>query len=157
MQDTRKKIVPYNRYRTNGSAALKEAEAYQAPQKKKKENRKPEPEQTLPVNNLSVYYTCFLALAAVCIVWGCVHYLQLRAEGIALHKEIVAMEAQLEAKTLENDNAYHNVMNSVDMEEIKRIAMEEYGMAIPRPDQVVEYTFPDMDYVWQFRDVDGQG
>lgn len=153
MQKAKEKTDISKYYQTNGSVALQEAAVHQTPQAEEEV-----PKQNAQMfhigSSLNLYYTCFLALAAVCVVCGCVHYLQLRAKETALHKEIMSLESQLEEKTLENQNKYRNILNSVDMQEIKRIATEEYGMGTPRSDQVVVYSLPDTDYVRQFRDVD---
>lgn len=150
MQKAKEKTNISKHYQTNGSAALQESTVYRTKEEIPKRN-----EQVFHIgSSLNLYYTCFLAIAAVCVVCGCVHYLQLRAKETALHKEIVSLEAQLEEKTLENQNKYRNILNSVDMKEIKRIATEEYGMGTPRSDQVVVYSLPDTDYVRQFRDIE---
>lgn len=102
---------------------------------------------------LSVGYVLFLTAAAVVTVFTCVNYLQLQAKGTRLQKQVTALEAQLDAAVLENDSKYNQIMLSVDMEHIKQVAMNEYGMSYATGSQIIEYNLPDSDYVRQYSEV----
>ena len=91
--------------------------------------------------------------AAVVTVLTCVNYLQLQAKGTRLQKQVTALETQLDQAKLENDSNYNQIMAGVDMEHIKDIAMNEYGMTYAAGSQIVEYELQDNDYVRQYSDV----
>lgn len=102
---------------------------------------------------MGVGYVLFLTAAAVVTVFTCVNYLQLQAKGTRLQKQVTALETQLDAAKLENDSNYNRIMSSVDMEHIKDVAMNEYGMTYAAGSQIVEYDLKDSDYVRQYSDV----
>ena len=54
---------------------------------------------------------------------------------------------------LANDETYTKIMSSVDLEEIKRIAVSELGMKYAKEGQVVQYTGEGNDYVRQYSDI----
>ena len=102
---------------------------------------------------MSIGYVLFLTAAAVVTVFTCVNYLQLQAKGTRLQKQVTALETQLDQAKLENDSNYNQIMAGVDMEHIKDIAMNEYGMTYAAGSQIVEYELQDSDYVRQYSDV----
>ena len=77
----------------------------------------------------------------------------LQAKGTRLQKQVTALETQLDQAKLENDSNYNQIMAGVDMEHIKDIAMNEYGMTYAAGSQIVEYELQDSDYVRQYSDV----
>ena len=54
---------------------------------------------------------------------------------------------------LENDETYTKIMSSVDLEEIKRIAINELGMKYAKEGQVITYSGEGSDYVRQYDDI----
>ena len=49
---------------------------------------------------------------------------------------ISRLESQLNALKLDNDEEYSRITSSVDLEEVKRIAIQELGMQQPRSEQI---------------------
>ncbi len=98
-------------------------------------------------------YVLFLTAASVVTVIVCVNFLQLRAKGTLLQEEVSALEAQLDSAVLENDSEYNRVMNSVDMEYVKNVAVNELGMKKASSKQVVTYELEDGDYVRQYSEI----
>jgi hypothetical protein len=66
---------------------------------------------------------------------------------------ISSLESELNDKRLANDETYNKIMSSVDLEEIKRIAVNELGMKYAKEGQVIEYTGEGNDYVRQYSDI----
>ena len=54
---------------------------------------------------------------------------------------------------LANDEEYTKIMSSVDLEEIKRIAIEELGMKYAKDGQVITYSGEGNDYVRQYKEI----
>ena len=101
------------------------------------------------VQYVNIFYTVFLAAAAVMVLWSCVNYLQLQAETTSRAKNIAALETQLENLRKENDDNYTRIMTSVDLDYIKEVAINELGMVYASEDQVILYDGGTRDYVRQ--------
>ncbi|NBK91289.1 hypothetical protein D5278_04705 [bacterium 1XD21-13] len=105
------------------------------------------------VNYLSVGYTLFLTAASILALWVCAGYLQLQADNTAKMKNIAALEAQLSEMKAENDDEYNRVTSSVDLEEVRDIAINELGMVYAQADQVILYDGQGSDYVRQYEEI----
>ena len=95
----------------------------------------------------------FLTAACGLTLWVCAGYLQLQADNTAKVKNIAALESQLSDLKTENDDEYNRVVTSVDLEEIRDIAINELGMVYAQEDQVVLYDSEGSDYVRQYADI----
>lgn len=104
-------------------------------------------------SQMNVRYVVFLTAAAVATVWMCVNYLQLKAQGTRLQKQVTALETSLDAAILQNDSDYNRIMAGVDMEHVKDVAVNELGMGYATKNQVQTYSLDDSDYVRQYADV----
>lgn len=99
--------------------------------------------------SVNFVYVLFLA-AAVCItVYAMISYISLQAEITNLVNNIGFYEQDLNNKTLANDDEYSKMVNAVDYDEIRRVAIEELGMVYASEDQIVSYTRENSDYVIQ--------
>ncbi len=103
--------------------------------------------------HITLAYVIFLTVAATAAVFLCVQYLQLQALGITYRKEIVRMESTLSTARMANDNAYEEAMSSVNMEQIKEIAVHELGMKYASQGQVIFYNSTDSDYIRQYGEI----
>lgn len=86
-----------------------------------------------------------LSAAGMMLMW----YIGLQFDVTNSVKTISRLESQLVNMRLENDEELNRVESAVDLEEIKRIAIEELGMSYARDGQVVEYSAEGSDYVRQ--------
>lgn len=98
-------------------------------------------------------YVMFLSVACVVTFVVCFHYIQLRSEITGRIENISVLESQLSDLKIENDAEYSRVSNSIDLEEIKRIAMEELGMVYADEEQVVMYEDKEEEYFRQYEEV----
>ena len=98
-------------------------------------------------------YVAFLTVASIVSFVICFHYIQLRSQITADMKTIANLESDLSNIKISNDAELSRVNNSIDLEEIKRIAMEELGMVYASEDQVVLYQDKDAEYFRQYEDV----
>ena len=105
------------------------------------------------VKYLSIGYSLLLTAAAVVALWVCAGYLKLQAENSARMKNIVALEAKLSELKAENDDEYNRVTTSVDLDEIRDIAINELGMVYAGADQVILYDGQGSDYVRQYQEI----
>ncbi len=131
--------------------AVRRLDAEPAPQRREvsgttRQNR----ERALQMN---LGYVLFLTAAAVITVFMCVNFLQLRATGTLLQEEVATLEAELDSAVLANDSEYNRVMNNVDLEHVKDVAINELGMQKASAKQVVAYEPEDGDYVRQYAEI----
>jgi cell division protein FtsL len=91
------------------------------------------------------------AIVLVCIVL--MSYVKLQSEMTNHISTISSLESELNEKKLANDETYTKIMSSVDLEEIKRIAVSELGMKYAKEGQVIEYEGEGNDYVRQYSDI----
>lgn len=102
---------------------------------------------------MNLGYVMFLAAAVTAMGFICIQYLQLQADITGRVKNIAKLESTLNDLKLANDEEYARIMGSVDLEEIKRVAMEELGMKYASESQIVTYSGDSSDYVRQYRDI----
>jgi hypothetical protein len=67
-------------------------------------------------------------------------YITLQADIKTSVKTISTMEAKLNSLKQDNDEAYNKAVSNLDLEEIKRIAIGEYGMTYATEGQIVTYS-----------------
>ena len=91
------------------------------------------------------------ALIAVCVVL--MSYIKMQSDITNHITNISKLESQLNEMKLANDETYTKIMSSVDLEEIKRIAVNELGMKYAEEGQVIQYTGEGNDYVRQYSDI----
>ena len=106
---------------------------------------------------VSAGYVVFLTAAALLTLVVCVGYVRLQARITDSSKKVTAMQEELAQLREENDTRYNTVMDSVDVEEIKKAAQEDLGMVYASPEQVVEYESPSADYVKQYESIPEDG
>ncbi|MDE6221518.1 MAG: cell division protein FtsL, partial [Lachnospiraceae bacterium] len=95
----------------------------------------------------------YIAVAAAAFVIVCgvlMGYVNLQSDITNHITNISKLESQLNEMRLANDETYTKIMSSIDLEEIKRIAVNELGMKYAKEGQVIEYTGEGNDYVRQY-------
>ncbi len=96
---------------------------------------------------MTLGYVVFLAAALGACAFILIHYIQLQGELTQRTKEIASKEVELNNIKLSNDEEYNRIMNSIDLEEIKRIAIGELGMVYAQEGQIIVYTDEKNDYM----------
>lgn len=98
---------------------------------------------------LNLPYVLFLTAALIFSSYTLIHYLQVRAEMVSTVKNISSLESKLNKMTVENDERENAINSSIDLDEIKRIAIEKLGMVYAQDGQVITYSGEGNDYVLQ--------
>lgn len=98
-------------------------------------------------------YVLFLTAAAVITVMVCINYLKLQSENTTLQKDVTSLGTQLCGLKLENDAEYNRIVSSVNLEQVKDVAMNEFGMVYAGSSQIRTYSSIDNDYVKQYQDI----
>lgn len=102
-------------------------------------------------------YVAFLAVAAIVTLFACVQYLQLQSEITNRSKEITSLQRELADAKESNTTRYNAIMNSMNLEEIRDIAMNELGMVYASEDQIVTYQSPTSNAVMQYASIPESG
>ncbi len=103
--------------------------------------------------HMNAGYVVFLCMALVATGIILINYIGLQSDITNSVQHISALESQLNNLKLANDEEYSRITSSVDLEEIKRIAIQELGMQYAEEGQVVTFASENSDYVKQMADI----
>ena len=106
--------------------------------------------KTAPMNFGYIFFM-MAAMLVVCVVL--IGYVNLQADITNRINHISQLESQLNDLRLANDEEYTRIMSSVDLEEIKNIAINELGMKYAKEGQVITYSGEGNDYVRQYKEI----
>ncbi len=99
--------------------------------------------------HMSAGYVLFLGVAIVTAAYILTNYLQLQAELTNLTRTVAAKKSELIDLQEFNEEEYNRIVNSIDLEEIKRVAMGVLGMTYAKEGQIVVYEGENYDYMRQ--------
>lgn len=99
--------------------------------------------------HMSAGYVLFLSLALVATGWILVGYIRLQSDITHSIESISKLESELNDLRLANDEEYNRITSSIDLEEVRRIAIQELGMQYAEEGQIVTYESENSDYVKQ--------
>lgn len=103
---------------------------------------------------MSIGYVLFLATALCAAAFVLVNLIQLQTELTNLTKDVANKKIELNNLKMANDEEYNRIVNSIDLEEIKRIALGELGMIYAQEGQIITYDNNSNDYMRQVVDGD---
>lgn len=98
-------------------------------------------------------YVLFLCVALVATGIILVNYIGLQSDITSSVKRISVLESELNELKLANDEEYIRVNSSIDLEEIRRIAIQELGMQYAEEGQIITFSGESNDYVKQMADI----
>lgn len=104
--------------------------------------------------HMNLPYVMFLVAAMAMAIVMLTGYIRANAEVVNSVERIASLESQYLNLKADNDEEYSRIVNSVDLNEVKRIAQEELGMHYATEGQIVKYTDEIGDYVKQYSDID---
>ena len=96
----------------------------------------------------------FMFVAAMLVV-GCVGYIRVYNEVKQTERETKSIARELDSLKVANDNVENSIYNSIDLEKIRKTAIEKYGMVYPYENQVITYKSVTNGYVRQYGDLKG--
>ena len=98
---------------------------------------------------MNIGYILFLSGALfVCAIF-LIGYVQKQSELTAKIAQVSKMEKELNTMKLSNDEAYAQIQSNINLEEIRRIAIEELGMFYAEEGQIILYQGNKKDYMHQ--------
>jgi len=95
-------------------------------------------------------YIIFLTVMMCVAGYFCVSYLDLTSSISNDLKTIAKLEMEYNSIKAENDDYENRINGTVDLEEIKKKAMNDLGMQYASDEQIVTYESDDTDYVRQY-------
>lgn len=131
-------------------------ERREVPQEEKKVSRKTSRNRERAME-MNMGYVFFLTIAAVASLFVCIQYLKLQSDVTQQGKNLTAMESELETLKESNDTAYNEIVDSVDLTHVRRVAMEELGMIEADLNQIIPFEHQEDDYTRQYEDVPKDG
>ncbi len=103
--------------------------------------------------HMNLGYVAFLVIAMLVTGYVLIGYIQMQANLTSQVETIAHLESQLNNLRLSNEEELTRINSSIDLEEIKRIAIGELGMVYATEGQVVTYNNEGNDYVRQMEDI----
>ena len=97
--------------------------------------------------HMNIGYVVFLATALCVCAAVLMHYLQLQSDLTAKVNTVSQLEAKLNNLQLSNEEEYNRVVSSIDLEEIRKVAIGELGMRYAQQGQIVKYEGGGSDYM----------
>lgn len=94
-----------------------------------------------------------MAVAMVAAGFILTWYLTLQSDITNSIKHIAALESELNQLKRDNDENYSRITSDIDLEEVKRVAIQELGMTYAREGQIVTFNGEGSDYVRQTGDI----
>jgi hypothetical protein len=94
-------------------------------------------------------YVIFLVCALALMMLPISDYLGLQADVTTSTKEISRLERELNSIRLVNDENYNRIINNVDLDYIRRVAITELGMTYATEGQIIDFAGNKNDYVRQ--------
>ena len=91
-------------------------------------------------HHMSLGYLLFLSIAVVLMGLTLTWYISLQSQITGSVKNIAALQSQLNTLKQENDEAYNRANGTLDLDEVKRIAIQEYGMTYATEGQIITYS-----------------
>lgn len=91
-------------------------------------------------HHMSLGYLLFLSAAMVLMVGTLAFYISVQSQIKNSVKNISLLESRLNYLKQENDEAYNRANGHLDLDEVKRIAIQEYGMTYASEGQIVVYS-----------------
>ena len=98
-------------------------------------------------HHMSLGYVVFLVAALCCTGIVLVNYLQIQSKVTRAAEVVSTKEQELNNLKLSNDETLNRINSSIDVEEIKRIAIGELGMTYASEGQIITYTSEGNDYL----------
>lgn len=106
--------------------------------------------------NMNAGYVLFLWAALVATGIILVYYIGLQSDITNSVKNISTLERQLNSLKVANEEDYSRISSSVDLEEIRRIAIQELGMQYAQEGQIISFASENNNYVKQMAEIPKQ-
>lgn len=136
-----------------GNTARQLKEGIYAPERQRKKPGNAVRKNRERAHHMSFGYVLFLSAALVAAGMILTGYIGLQSDITNSIKNISRLESKLNTMKLDNDEEYSRITSSVDLEEVKRIAIQELGMRYAQEGQIITFSGKGSDYMRQVADI----
>lgn len=148
---------------TNGSMALN-VQGSAVPKRRPRPEEKPQEVKKqkyekyadlkyAPLIDFMTFAGLIVAVSLIAVI--CISYLMTYNEMKQVEADTRLANIELNSLRTENDNTENNLYSNIDLEKIRKIAIEKYGMVYPYENQVIIYKSVTNGYVRQYGDLKG--
>lgn len=142
-----------NRYYVQGNTVRNFPQEQEIPVRSKKKVNNSIRKNRERAKHMSAGYVLFLGAALAACGMILVYYIGLQSDITNSVKNISRLESQLNDLKVANEENYSRISSSVDLEEIRRIAIQELGMQYAQEGQIISFASESNDYVKQMAEI----
>lgn len=118
------------------------------------ERHDPDAEQRIRIRRDRVFrmnlrYAAFMGLLVAAVTLILIGYIKLQADISRVSREVASLQSQLGEMRAANNENYAAINAGVDLEEIRRVAVQELGMKNAEKEQIILYSDKQTDTVRQ--------
>ena len=99
--------------------------------------------------HMNLRYVLFMGALVAAVTFLLIGYIKLQADINRTSREVSSLETQLTELRAANNENYASINAGVDLEEVRRIAVQELGMKNADKDQIIYYSDRQSDTVRQ--------
>ena len=147
------KTTRQNAYYVQGNTVRRVQPARKMPERPQKRVSNSVRKNRERAKHMSAGYVLFLSAALVSAGIILVYYIGLQSDITNSVKHIATLERELNALKVANEEDYSRITSSVDLEEIRRIAIQELGMQYAQEGQIISFASENSDYVKQMAEI----
>lgn len=136
-----------------GNTVRKLDESLYAPRQPKKQISHTARKNREKADHMSFGYVLFLACALVAAGIILTGYIGLQSDITNSINSISSLESRLNNLKLDNDEEYSRITSNIDLEEVKRVAIQELGMRYAKEGQIITFSDEGSNYVRQIADI----
>ncbi len=136
-----------------GSTARRLEEEINRPGRNRKPNSNTARKNREKAHYMNFGYVFFLSMALIATGVILTGYISLQSDITSSIKNISRLESKLNTMKLDNDEEYSRITSSVDLEEVKRVAIQELGMRYAEEGQIITFSGKGSDYMRQVADI----
>ncbi len=103
--------------------------------------------------HMSRAYVAFLTSCVIISAFAAGYYVRSQAQVISSMKQVAALESQVTDLKTDNDAKLKRIETSVDLDQIKDVAMNQLGMTYASSEQIQYYSVDNSNYMNQYSDI----
>lgn len=145
-----------NAYYVQGNTVRALQPAREIPERPKKKVNNSVRKNRERAKHMSAGYVLFLSAALIATGIILVYYIGLQSDITNSVKHIATLERQLNDLKVANEEDYSRITSRVDLEEVRRVAIQELGMQYAQEGQIISFASENSDYVKQMAEIPKQ-
>lgn len=163
MEKNTKKTYNSKRYYVDGNTVReinpqeerrKQRQRQQREEEKRRKNRRNAARRNRErALHMSRAYVAFLTSCVIISAFAAGYYVQAQAQVTSSMKQVASLESQVTDLKADNDAKYKRIETSVDLDQIKDVAMNQLGMTYASSAQIQYYSVDSSNYMNQYSDI----